>query len=55
MGGGPGPIIRPMKLRFTKMQGAGNDFIVLDATREPVALDARLVARALGLPIKDVD
>ena len=45
MGGGPGPIIRPMKLRFTKMQGAGNDFIVLDATREPVALDATLARR----------
>ena len=22
-----------MRLRFTKMQGAGNDFVVLDATR----------------------
>lgn len=27
-----------MKLRFTKMQGAGNDFVVLDATREPIEL-----------------
>ena len=44
-GGSPGPIIPTMKLRFTKMQGAGNDFIVLDATREPVALDATLARR----------
>jgi diaminopimelate epimerase len=27
-----------MKLRFTKMQGAGNDFVVLDATRAPLDL-----------------
>jgi diaminopimelate epimerase len=27
-----------VKLKFTKMQGAGNDFIVLDATRQPFAL-----------------
>lgn len=27
-----------MKLRFTKMQGAGNDFVVIDATREPLSL-----------------
>jgi diaminopimelate epimerase len=29
-----------MKLPFTKMQGAGNDFVVLDATRQPLALTA---------------
>ena len=28
-----------MRVRFTKMQGAGNDFVVLDATRVPLALD----------------
>ena len=27
-----------MRVRFTKMQGAGNDFVVLDATRSPLAL-----------------
>jgi diaminopimelate epimerase len=27
-----------MRLSFTKMQGAGNDFVVLDATRAPIAL-----------------
>ena len=27
-----------MRLRFTKMHGAGNDFVVIDATREPFAL-----------------
>ena len=29
-----------MKLRFTKMHGAGNDFVVLDATRGPLPLNA---------------
>jgi diaminopimelate epimerase len=29
---------RRMKLRFTKMHGAGNDFVVLDATRAPLTL-----------------
>jgi diaminopimelate epimerase len=29
-----------MRLKFTKMQGAGNDFVVLDATRQPFSLNA---------------
>jgi diaminopimelate epimerase len=42
-----------MRLRFTKMHGAGNDFVVLDATRAPMALSPaqlRLLAdRHLGV------
>ena len=34
-----------MMLHFTKMQGAGNDFIVIDATRTPLALDATAMRR----------
>ncbi len=34
-----------MRLRFTKMQGAGNDFVVLDGTREPLALSPAQVQR----------
>ena len=36
-----------MRLRFTKMQGAGNDFVVLDGIRAPVALTPAQ-ARRLG-------
>lgn len=40
-------------LAFTKMQGAGNDFVVLDATQEPFALTAdqlrRLADRHFGV------
>ena len=36
-----------MRLRFTKMQGAGNDFVVLDATRAPLPL-SREQLRRLG-------
>jgi diaminopimelate epimerase len=42
-----------MRLAFTKMHGAGNDFVVLDATRAPLALSAaqlrRLADRHLGV------
>jgi diaminopimelate epimerase len=36
-----------MRLRFTKMHGAGNDFVVLDGTRAPLDLTAEQ-ARRLG-------
>jgi diaminopimelate epimerase len=36
---------RPMRLKFTKMQGAGNDFVVLDATRAPLELNAEQMRR----------
>ena len=42
-----------MKLAFTKMHGAGNDFVVLDATREPFSLARealrRIADRHLGV------
>src|SRR5436190_2294821 len=38
---------RVMRLPFTKMHGAGNDFVVLDGTRTPIELSAAQV-RALG-------
>jgi diaminopimelate epimerase len=34
-----------MNLRFTKMQGLGNDFVVIDATREPFRPEAALLRR----------
>jgi diaminopimelate epimerase len=42
-----------MKLKFTKMQGAGNDFVVIDGTSQPVALEPaqwrRLADRHFGI------
>lgn len=38
-------MIARMPLKFVKMQGLGNDFVVLDATREPLSLDAGRVRR----------
>ena len=34
-----------MKLRFTKMHGLGNDFVVIDCRTQPFALDAAQIAR----------
>jgi diaminopimelate epimerase len=34
-----------MSLRFTKMHGAGNDFVVLDATRAPIQLSSDQLRR----------
>jgi diaminopimelate epimerase len=45
--------MRGMRLRFTKMQGAGNDFVVLDGITQPVALTGeqfrRLADRRYGV------
>jgi diaminopimelate epimerase len=42
-----------MKLSFTKMQGAGNDFVVLDCTRQPFSLNSsqlkKLADRHFGI------
>ncbi|RKT43882.1 diaminopimelate epimerase [Thiocapsa rosea] len=34
-----------MRLAFSKMQGLGNDFVVLDATAHPIAIDPALARR----------
>ncbi|OYU99296.1 MAG: diaminopimelate epimerase [Burkholderiales bacterium PBB5] len=34
-----------MRLKFTKMHGAGNDFVVLDATRAPIELSTEQLRR----------
>jgi diaminopimelate epimerase len=34
-----------MKLAFTKMHGAGNDFVVIDATQQPFSLSAEKIRR----------
>jgi diaminopimelate epimerase len=43
----------PVRVKFTKMHGAGNDFVVLDATHAPFTLDApgirRLADRHFGI------
>ena len=53
LGGGFGDYNTRMKLSFTKMHGAGNDFVVIDATRQPFvptqALLARLTDRRFGV------
>ena len=42
-----------MKLAFTKMHGAGNDFVVIDSTKAPFALSRaqlqRIADRHLGV------
>jgi diaminopimelate epimerase len=34
-----------MKLAFTKMEGAGNDFVVIDATKDPFNLEKKEIRR----------
>lgn len=38
-----GPILSNMNIKFTKMHGLGNDFMVIDATRERIDLQAEQI------------
>ena len=50
-------IIRAMQIRFTKMQGAGNDFVVLDETQGRLGLtpaqDRFLADRHFGVGARE--
>ena len=46
-----------LKLTFTKMQGAGNDFVVLDGVSRPVDMTARhakRIADDMDLPLPEM-
>ena len=38
-------VVAAMNLRFTKMHGAGNDFVIVDCRAQPLALNAAQIAR----------